>query len=248
MVASGSYDKTVRLWDAVTGAPLQTLEGHSSHVSSVAFSPDGKVVASGSDDKTVRLWDAVMGAPLQTLEGHLSYILSVAFSPDSKVVVSGSDDKTIRLWDAVTGAPLQTLEGYLNCVSSVAFLPDGKVVVSGWGDKMVWLWDTITGAPLQTLKLGIKTTNLSFSTLGQHLRTNRGVLDISSFKLSPDSLEQLRALFVLNDWITEKGKNILWLPPDYRATCVAVWNGTIVLGLAWWGILFLQFELGSKMV
>jgi WD40 repeat protein len=74
VVASGSYDKTVRLWDAVTGAPLQTLEGHSGWVMSVAFSPDGKVVASGSYDKTVRLWDAVTGAPLQTLEGHSGHL------------------------------------------------------------------------------------------------------------------------------------------------------------------------------
>jgi WD40 repeat protein len=96
-VASGSGDKTVRLWDAVTGAPLQALEGHSSWVSSVAFSPDGKLVATGSDDETVRLWDAVMGAPLQALEGHSRYVSSVAFSPDGKLVASGSGDKTVRL-------------------------------------------------------------------------------------------------------------------------------------------------------
>jgi WD40 repeat protein len=63
-VVSGSDDETVRLWDAATGAPLQTLEGHTDWIISVAFSPDGKRVVSGSDDKTVRLWDAATGAPL----------------------------------------------------------------------------------------------------------------------------------------------------------------------------------------
>ena len=81
----GSRDKTVRLWDAVTGTLLQTLEGHSSSVSSVAFSPDGKQVVSGSHDKIVRLWDVATGTPLQTLEGHSSSVYSVAFSPDGKV-------------------------------------------------------------------------------------------------------------------------------------------------------------------
>jgi WD40 repeat protein len=71
-----------RLWDAVTGAPLQTLEGHPGTVSSVAFSPDGTQVVSGSDNQTVRLWDAVTGPPLQTLEGHSDGVASVAFSPD----------------------------------------------------------------------------------------------------------------------------------------------------------------------
>ena len=69
-VASGSYDKTVKLWDVTSGECLQTLEGHSSCVNSVSFSPDGTKVASGSDDKTVKLWDVTSGECLQTLEGH----------------------------------------------------------------------------------------------------------------------------------------------------------------------------------
>ena len=63
-VVSGSYDKTVRLWDAATGTALQTLEGHSDYVYSVAFSPDSKQVVSGSYDNTVRLWDAATGTAL----------------------------------------------------------------------------------------------------------------------------------------------------------------------------------------
>jgi WD40 repeat protein len=96
-VVSGSGDKTVRLWDAVTGAALQTIHGHSAMVNSVAFSPDGKKIASGSDDETVRLWDAVMGAALQTLYGHSAWVLSVAFSPDGKKIASGSRDKSAAL-------------------------------------------------------------------------------------------------------------------------------------------------------
>jgi len=76
----------VQLWDAATGALLQTLEGHTENVTSVAFSPDGKQVVSGSGDQTVRLWDAATGALLQTLEGHTDWVRSVAFSPDSKLL------------------------------------------------------------------------------------------------------------------------------------------------------------------
>ena len=80
-MASASDDRTVRLWDAGSGAALQTLEGHSHSVTAVAFSPDGKLVASASDDKTVRLWDAGSGAALQTLEVEV-VVQTLLFSDD----------------------------------------------------------------------------------------------------------------------------------------------------------------------
>jgi WD40 repeat protein len=184
-VVSSSSDRTIRLWDAATGAALQTLEGHTDYISSVAFSPDGKQVVSGSDDRTVQLWDAATGAALRTLEGHTSYITSVAFSPDGKQVVSGSGDQTVRLWDAATGAALQTLKGYTSSVTSVAFLPDGKL---------------------------------------------------------------LPILQVLNHWVVESNTNIIWLPPDYRESCLATQNGSLVLGHSSGRISFFCFEKGEKLV
>ncbi|KAG9236930.1 hypothetical protein BJ875DRAFT_503024 [Amylocarpus encephaloides] len=96
-----AFEKYIPSWvqrmpivQAHWSAALQTLEGHSGRVTSVAFSPDGTQVVSGSGDMTVRLWDAVTGAPLQTLEGHFGEVTSVAFSLDGTQVISGSWDKT----------------------------------------------------------------------------------------------------------------------------------------------------------
>ncbi|KAI9040412.1 WD40 repeat domain-containing protein [Aspergillus affinis] len=152
LLASGSRDKAVRLWDPASGALQQTLEGHTSSVRSVAFSPDGRLLASGSNDGTVRLWDPASGALQQTLEGHTDWVRSVAFSPDGRLLASGSADTTVRLWDPASGALQQTLEGHTSSVQSVAFSPDGRLLASGSADKTVRLWDPASGALQQTLE------------------------------------------------------------------------------------------------
>ncbi|KAF2197377.1 HET-domain-containing protein [Delitschia confertaspora ATCC 74209] len=93
-------------------ACLQTLEGHSSHVISVAFSHDSARLASASDDSTVKIWDTSSGECLQTLEGHSRAVMSVTFSYDSAWLASASNDHTVKIWDANSGECLQTLEGH----------------------------------------------------------------------------------------------------------------------------------------
>ncbi|KAK4082504.1 hypothetical protein Purlil1_11279 [Purpureocillium lilacinum] len=109
LMASGSDDRTIRLWRADPGECLQTLEGHGDRVNSVVISPDSALVASGSDDRTIRLWRADTGECLHTLEGQGASVESVAISPNSALVASGSGDRTIRLWRTDTGECLQTL-------------------------------------------------------------------------------------------------------------------------------------------
>ncbi|KAH6717349.1 hypothetical protein BKA61DRAFT_478141 [Leptodontidium sp. MPI-SDFR-AT-0119] len=226
-VVSGSGDKTMRLWDAATGALQQTLKGHTDWVTSVAFSPDGKQVVSGSGDETMRLWDAATGALQQTLKGHTDWVTSVAFSPDGKQVVSGSHDKTVRLWDAATGALQQTLKGHTDWVSSVAFSPDGKQVVSGSDDETVRLWDAATGALQQTLKGHTKWVN--------------------SVAFSPDG--KLETLGVSDGWVREGISKILWLTHDFQSpTCQATWNRSVVLGYSSGRVLSFRFAPGANLI
>ena len=173
-LASASWDKSIKLWDTVTGTELLTLKGHSRGVYSVAFSPDGKRLASGSDDATIKLWDTATGTELLTLKGHSSVVHSVAFSPDGKSLASGSWDKTVKLWDTVTGKELLTLKGHSKAVGSVAFSPGGKRLASGSGDKTIKLWDTLTGKELLAIAGHSPWVNsLAFSPDGKCLASGR---------------------------------------------------------------------------
>jgi WD40 repeat protein len=105
-LASSSYDRTIKIWDASSGACLQTLEGHNDPVTSVAFSHNSSRLASSSYNRIVKIWDASSGACMHMLEGHSRPVASVAFSHDSTRLASSSYDRTIKIWDASSGACL----------------------------------------------------------------------------------------------------------------------------------------------
>src|SRR5262249_19121474 len=90
LLATGEFDKTVKLRDPATGQVRLVLRGHTDKVNGVAFSPDGTLLATASLDKTAKLWDASTGKELATLQGHEDMLLSVAFSPDGKTLVTTS--------------------------------------------------------------------------------------------------------------------------------------------------------------
>jgi len=150
LLASGSWDNTIKLWNADDGRELATLHGHSDRVYSVTFSPDGTLLASGSADKTIRLWNVTDGQEIRTLHGHSDEVWSVTFSPDGTLLASGSRDKTIKLWKVADGREIRTLQGHSVFIRSVTFSPDNTILASGGGEE-VKLWRVADGREIRTL-------------------------------------------------------------------------------------------------
>ncbi len=149
ILASGSADNTVQLWDTVTELPIATLIGHTAMARSVAFSPDGSILASGGHDGTVRLWDVATRTPIDILLGHTDGVESVVFSPDGNTLASGGRDSTVRSWNPVTGQPIEILlaGSALGTVWSVAYSPDGNTIAIGLGNGAILLGDVANGLP-----------------------------------------------------------------------------------------------------
>ncbi|KAF7978740.1 hypothetical protein HWV62_44748 [Athelia sp. TMB] len=142
-VASGSQEKTIRVWDIKTGQLITSpFQGHSEGVSSVVFSPDGKHIASGSHDKTIRIWDVETGKTIAgPFTAHSWFLTSVAYSGDGKYLVSGSWDGTIRVWNVKQALERAKLSG-----SDVGFagFSDDCPINKGWvstvsGDLLFWV-------------------------------------------------------------------------------------------------------------
>lgn len=145
LLATGSGNADIQLWEVADSRQILNLKGHSSWVVALAFSPDSQILASGSNDQTIRLWDVNSGRCLKILEGCTSSVRTVDFSPNDNILASGSEDQTIRLWNIETGKCLKIIEGTNSPVRSVAFAPDGTTLASGSSNNTIQLWVIETG-------------------------------------------------------------------------------------------------------
>ena len=134
-VVTGSTDKTARIWDAITGDELVTLQGPPTPVRAAMFSPDGQRVVTIPPDGTVRVWDSTKGVQLRALKGHKLLVMSAAFSPDGQRLLTVSLDLTVRVWSVATGDELAVLKGHSKPINSAAFSSNGQRIVTASWDR-----------------------------------------------------------------------------------------------------------------
>ncbi|MGF1538102.1 MAG: BTAD domain-containing putative transcriptional regulator, partial [Elainellaceae cyanobacterium] len=148
LLASGSFDQTVRLWSPRADASLKVLQGYRNSLLGVAWHPEGQLI-SGGHDGLIRVWNAQTGDCLATLEGHSRPIWAIACSHHG--VASSGDDRTIRLWDLKTRRPTATLTGHQDTIWGLAWHPAEAMLASASHDQTVRLWEVETGRCLQVL-------------------------------------------------------------------------------------------------
>ena len=151
MLASGSFDRTVKLWDVSSRRVFATLPAHGDRVISVAFSPNGSILASGSLDRTVKLWDVSSRRVIATLKDHREGLTAVAFSPTQPKVASASWDGLVGLWDVPSGGNVSFLR-HGESVLSIAFSPDGRILAAGTIGGPIYVWDVVKRQALNTLE------------------------------------------------------------------------------------------------
>ena len=150
VVATGGWDKTIRLWDPATGAQIRTLVGHRGFVRGLAFSADGTQLVSASEDKSVRRWDVAGGGENAAFHGHTAIVHCVAFDPDGILAASGSQDGTVKLWPAAAPDTQVTFRNSAGWVGTVALAPDGRRVATAHNGN-IRIWDPRTGEELHRL-------------------------------------------------------------------------------------------------
>src|SRR5579859_870659 len=124
ILASGSWDRTVHVWESTTGQRILLYQGHAEGVTAVAWSPNRKYLASGSHDGIVQVWDAATSKTLYTYHGHTQAITPLAWSPDGKHLASASADLTIHLWQPTAQGHLFTYSGHHSIVEIIMWAAD----------------------------------------------------------------------------------------------------------------------------
>ncbi|KAF9915362.1 hypothetical protein FBU30_002048 [Linnemannia zychae] len=153
MIASGSGDGKIQLWESNTGKQLQCWKGHGSDVTGIAFSSNGQWISSCGFDKTIKLWNAHTGSILSSLSGHISRVNDIVFSPCDSLLASANDDKTVRLWDLKTIDKEPIEESNSDKANSI-FSTDGKTVISANTSGLVRLYDALSGEVERTVVCG----------------------------------------------------------------------------------------------
>jgi WD40 repeat protein len=171
-LATGSSDRTVRIWDTNSGSELIVLRGHGDWVRGVVWSPDGQRLATASSDRTVRIWDTGSGSELAVLHAHDAEIWGVVWSPDGRRLATASRDSTARIWDIKTNCELAVLRGHGDAVRGVAWSPDGRRLATGSYDRTARIWNGHNGGELAVLHgHGRQVQGVAWSPDGRRLAT-----------------------------------------------------------------------------
>jgi WD40 repeat protein len=149
-LVSGSFDKTIKLWQLDTGLAIHTLVDHPKGVFALAVSPDGKLLASGSWDEMIKLWNLDTGTLIRNLTEHNASVRSLAISGDSQTLVSGSFDQTIKLWHLPDGEVTKTITDR-EPIAAIALSPNGKFLASTGDDGSIKLWSLAAGQQIADL-------------------------------------------------------------------------------------------------
>lgn len=157
LLISGSWDKTIKIWDLQTGAALQTLTEPGDVVRDIAIAPTGERFASAIDNGTIQIWqlDGQRAKEIASLERTLgdrtSPVYAIAFTSNGETLASGTGDGTIEIWNVDRGKLRKTLTGHFGPVRAVAIAPDDNTLVSGSGDSTIKIWNLNTGQLKNTL-------------------------------------------------------------------------------------------------
>jgi len=149
ILASGSEDCTIRIWDHETAQYERTLKGHTGPITAVSFDSKGLFLASSSSDMSTKIWDMTSFACTKTLKGHDHTVSVALFLPGDDRLATCSRDQTIKLWDLSSGYCMRTFTGHAEWIKCINISLDALYIASGSSDHSIMIWEIASGKLIQ---------------------------------------------------------------------------------------------------
>lgn len=150
LLASGSSDKTVHIWDAMAGRTVLVYKLHNGGINDVTWSSDGKYIVSASDDKTVHKWLITSGQNMFVYRGHTDIVHCAAYLSKKELIVSGGIGNSVQVSSAIRGQRLLSYDGHKSGINALAHSPDEHYIASASNDGTIQIWDVANGHTLVT--------------------------------------------------------------------------------------------------
>ena len=141
MVATGSADKFVKVWELPTGKFVKSFEGHTHHVLDVGWMADGKLLASAGGDNTVKVWDFDKGEQARTIAAHGKQVTRLLFIGKKQEFITAGGDNVVKAFNATNGGVLRNFGGAKDFIYAIGTSPDGNVVAAGGQEGVVWVYN-----------------------------------------------------------------------------------------------------------
>ena len=151
MIATGSADKFVKVWEVATGKLVKSFEGHTHHVLDVGWTADGKLLASAGGDNTVKIWDFEKGEQARTIQAHGKQVTRLLFVGKKAEFLTSGGDNQVKMFNAANGGAVRNFAGATDFVYAIGVNPEGTVVAAGGQDGIVRVYNGTSSALLKSL-------------------------------------------------------------------------------------------------
>lgn len=242
-----SQRNSVHVWSMQSRRWTRAFDTTPFKIEATALAGHGQTIAIALASNQIQTWNIALGNFIEQVPSGSNGVSALTFASENRTLAWGSWDRTVHIWNSTAG-PMKMLTDHQEGITVLCFSPDTRLLASASKDGTICICSVSTKEKIYTVNVGELITMITFTPDGRYLKTNRGVIQWDIPPHYQDSTNEKfleYPLFIYRDFISWKGRKIVWLPPVYRGEAIATKSGTIAIGTSSGRVIFLGLKMDS---